>query len=303
MSIGLYFNVSQVVSILNERLDFLDQLIDEKTAAVAAAPEGSLKVVERRGSVEYYWRSGPIDKTGKYLRFEFDDLIRSLAQKEYDRLTVENAVLEKTELQKLLTLYEIGTVESTHDRMKRSLKVLTEPFAVSDEEFMNTWLSQKFESNPSHPEQKKYRVTADLVVRSKGEQDIATILLILGIPFFYEKPMTIFVDDRDITIYPDFTILDVSNRREIIWEHLGMMDVPNYLESSVWKIKWYQLNGYVQGEDLFITMEGSHEKLDMLLVKKIASRIAQTCGRCRVNGEAGSLFPEQYQNVLNHLNS
>ena len=148
----------------------------------------------------------------------------------------------------------------------------------SDDEFLDNWLNQEFEPNPYHPEEKIYRVTDDLMVRSKGEQDIAIMLLIYGIPFFYEKPLTLFVDDRDVTIYPDFTILDVANRREIYWEHMGMMDIPRYRESSLWKIKWFQLNGYAQGESLIVTMEDEREKLDMVLIKKIVSHIALDAG-------------------------
>lgn len=280
MSLDLFNNVSQVISILNGRLEFLEQLIDEKSAAITAAPDGLLTIIERseRDRVEYYWRMNSSDKRGKYLSKKCDDQIRQLAQKKYDRLTLEEAISEKVEIERLLKTYCRGTVESTHSRMNKRFQSLSEPFMESDDEFLDNWLNQEFEPNPYHPEEKIYRVTDDLMVRSKGEQDIAIMLLIYGIPFFYEKPLTLFVDDRDVTIYPDFTILDVANRREIYWEHMGMMDIPRYRESSLWKIKWFQLNGYAQGESLIVTMEDEREKLDMVLIKKIVSHIALDAG-------------------------
>lgn len=280
MSSDMFFNVSQIIEVLNARLDYLDELIYEKSIAISAAPEGRLKIVERgsrnnkRDRLEYYWRAGQGEVYSKYLNKKDDAMIKVLAQKEYDQLAVGDALSEKEEIEKILAIYEARPVETTHNRMNRTLQTLSEPFMESDDEFLDNWLNQKFEPNPYHPEDKIYRVTDDLLVRSKGEQDIAIMLLIYGIPFFYEKPLTLFVDDRDVTIYPDFTILDVNNRREIYWEHMGMMDIPKYRESSLWKIKWFQLNGYAQGEDLIITMEDKREKLDLVLIQKIISHIA-----------------------------
>ena len=280
MSSDMFFNVSQIIEVLNARLDYLDELIYEKSIAISAAPEGRLKIVERgsrnnkRDRLEYYWRAGQGEVYSKYLNKKDGAMIKVLAQKEYDQLAVGDALSEKEEIEKILAIYEARPVETTHNRMKRTLQTLSEPFMESEDEFLDNWLNQKFEPNPYHPEDKIYRVTDDLMVRSKGEQDIAIMLLIYGIPFSYEKPLTLFVDDRDVTIYPDFTILDVANRREIYWEHMGMMDIPKYRESSLWKIKWFQLNGYAQGEDLIITMEDKREKLDLVLIQKIISHIA-----------------------------
>lgn len=297
MSSDMFFNVSNIIEVLNARLDYLDELIYEKSIAIAKAPEGHLKIVERhsrsnkRDRVEYYLRSRRGEVYSKYLGKKDDAIIKVMAQKEYDQLAVDDALSEKKEIGRMLSMYRGKTVESTYSRMDRRLRELSVPFMESDDEFLDNWLNQEFEPNPYHPEEKIYRVTDDLMVRSKGEQDIAIMLLIYGVPFFYEKPMTLFVDDRDVTIYPDFTILDVAGRREIYWEHMGMMDISKYRKSSLWKIKWFQLNGYVQGESLIVTMEDEREKLDMMLIKKIVSHIAPDAGPKPGEWRCENFFP------------
>lgn len=58
-------------------------------------------------------------------------------------------------------------------------------------------------------------------------------------------------------IYPDFTILNVKERKVMYWEHRGMMDDKEYAKNSVARIKLYMKNGYFPGNDLIITEETS----------------------------------------------
>lgn len=45
-------------------------------------------------------------------------------------------------------------------------------------------------------------------------------------------------------IYPDFRLLNVDTREEIILEHFGMMDDLGYVEKAIRKIRLYERNGY-----------------------------------------------------------
>ena len=42
----------------------------------------------------------------------------------------------------------------------------------------------------------------------------------------------------------------------MIWEHLGMLDDPEYRRSAGWeKVRSYLLNGYIPGVNLILTAE------------------------------------------------
>lgn len=101
-------------------------------------------------------------------------------------------------------------------------------------------------------------------VRSKSEVIIANLLNMMNLPYRYECALV--VGDRKI--HPDFTILDVENRRQVYLEHCGMMDTPNYAKSAVERINLLALNNICIGENLICTFETSTHVMDTRVVKK-----------------------------------
>lgn len=99
-------------------------------------------------------------------------------------------------------------------------------------------------------------------VRSKSELIIANALNSQNIPYRYEQKLTI--KGRDI--YPDFNILNVRKQKEIIWEHFGLMDDPEYVAKTVRKISEYSANGFQIGDNLIVTFENNHTPLNTIQV-------------------------------------
>lgn len=102
-------------------------------------------------------------------------------------------------------------------------------------------------------------------VRSKSEQLIADRLYFNGIPYIYEFPLII----GDMTFHPDFTILRMSDRRVLYYEHLGRMDDPGYSNKNTRRINIYSNNGIIMGDNLFISMETSLHPLDIRTVDRL----------------------------------
>ncbi|WP_330153368.1 AAA family ATPase [Rhodococcus chondri] len=112
---------------------------------------------------------------------------------------------------------------------------------------------------PSTPQQimvagTGHRVDSNLVhitgtgvlVRSKNEVILADILesMVPG-RWVYEQELV----GTDGTVrYPDFTIETTTGRR-IIWEHLGMLDNPQYAANWETKKQWYRANGVLPEAD------------------------------------------------------
>ena len=65
-----------------------------------------------------------------------------------------------------------------------------------------------------------------------------------------------------------------SKGLNILWEHLGLMDIPEYAEKAVRKITAYEENGCFPGESLILTMETKSQPLDVRLVKKLIRKYA-----------------------------
>jgi len=72
------------------------------------------------------------------------------------------------------------------------------------------------------------------MVRSKSEVIIANLLAAAKVPFRYEIPL--FAPDGTFYL-PDFTI--EWRGQKFFWEHLGMLDKPDYKQKWEIKRQWY----------------------------------------------------------------
>ena len=71
---------------------------------------------------------------------------------------------------------------------------------------------------------------------------IADILDEFSVPFLYEKPLQL----RGGIVHPDFTLLNIRERREIYWEHFGIMDDTDYRNNAFQKLRNYEASGFKQ---------------------------------------------------------
>ena len=105
-------------------------------------------------------------------------------------------------------------------------------------------------------------------VRSKSEVLIADALYDSGIEFKYEAEMRL----ANRIVYPDFEILHPKTHKLIWWEHLGMIDDPEYVCENIEKIIEYGRAGITLGKNLIITYETkekplTHEMINQRLVR------------------------------------
>ena len=95
---------------------------------------------------------------------------------------------------------------------------------------------------------------------------MSEILKELKIPFLYEAPLKL----KGVgTVYPDFKLLNVKERKTIYLEHFGMMDNPEYLDGFFKKQSSYVSNGIVPVRDIIFTFESSKNPLDITAVRKL----------------------------------
>lgn len=123
--------------------------------------------------------------------------------------------------------------------------------------------------------------TADehLIVRSKSEVIIANQLIAAGLKhgkdFYYEKELV--AEDGSHRL-PDFTFTSDSGDT-IIWEHLGMMNVPSYKHAWEEKLKFYNSIGFNIGDNLFVTEDhedGSINTQEIIeVIKKVKEKMEE----------------------------
>lgn len=102
-----------------------------------------------------------------------------------------------------------------------------------------------------------------IFVRSKSEVIIANLLHEEKIEFEYERKF----DTSNGWRLPDFSIATRDDEL-IILEHLGMLHKPSYREEWEIKKKFYERNGYIIGQNLFVTTEDENGAIDSKSIKE-----------------------------------
>lgn len=180
-------------------------------------------------------------------------LIPILAQKDYCERAIKIAQAENKWIERTLKSMPTESVKDIYadDPIRRSLIT---PVELTDEEYVNQWLARPYVGKSISPDQQQFQTERGDIVRSKSEVLIANQLFHLGIPYRYECPVNLKTFG---IVYPDFMLLNSKTRKEYIYEHLGMMDDPHYVENTMKKIRAYEQNGIYIGDKLIVTMETS----------------------------------------------
>ena len=236
------------------------------------SPEGMVRVSKNRGKIQYYLRNSPSEKNGQYLKFN-DKRINIYLQKKNDEESLKVINKELANITHFLekSSNSIEKLQNVYSQKPIDVKNRVIPIDMNDEDFAARWLAIPYIKKEIKLENQIYKSEKGDFVRSKSELNIANSLYKAGIPYKYECPMTL---KNGIVYYPDFTILDVNNRRIVIWEHRGMMDDREYAKNAVRKQKEYIKNGMVFGDSLIITEETAFDPLGTDEIKAIVEKLS-----------------------------
>jgi len=242
----------------------ISALYQQLERRVKKYPSGKIHVVRHGNCVQYYLRTDQSDKSGKYISKREEGKIRLYLQKKYDEAVLSHLKLEKKRLERFLSISKTksSSILNSHISNQEKIRIIFSnnpdevkriitPIDVSDEDYVKEWLSESYEIKEISQNITSYITNRGEQVRSKSELTIANALDKQGIPYKYECPLL----SNGITIHPDFTILNVKERREIYWEHRGMMDDRDYARHTVQRLKQLEKEGIMLGYNLIITEE------------------------------------------------
>ena len=262
-----YFNIEKIEYELLE----IEQLINELQVYLNESIEGTLRVTHNHGSVQFYHNKKKGDTKGEYIKKKDENIAVRLAQQDYDRKFIQYLMNKRTMLKNLLgSIKEISDKKIDDMNIYNGLSVdrkrLVDSHIIDDITYKEEWIKDNYlgkgftKNDPEIITEKGERV------RSKSEKLIADKLYMMDIPYRYECPITLYGIGK---IYPDFTILKVESRKEVILEHFGMMDNPDYSDKAIKKINMLEKNGYNMGDNLLCTFETSKTPINMKNVENM----------------------------------
>ena len=253
---------NMIIENLLQRRNELETIILETKKRLAKMPEGTVRIIKHHKGYQFYHRMSGADTSGVYLPVSERQKAVDLIQKNYDKQILKAAEKQSMTISRFLHVYNPNVLKEIYSSLSEPRKKYVHPVDISDEKYMQNWLQFEYSRKPFSEGTPEHYTSNGERVRSKSEVMIADALKNAGIPYRYECPLEL----GPQTIYPDFTILRMEDRKEIYWEHLGMMDDPEYCSHAMQRLRLYEMNRIYIGDELIITMETSRLPLNLALI-------------------------------------
>lgn len=243
----------------------LDNKCEELETWLRDAPEGDVKVIRHRKGVQFYFRANKSDKNGKYMPKKSEALAHILVQKRYNQQLLKQAKKDSVLFSRFLKAYDPDDIIKLYEKTEDLRKPYIIPWERPDEEDREYWESMAYEGKDFADNAPEHFTDKNERVRSKSEVMIANALARADIPYRYECPLQL----MDHVVYPDFTILRLRDRKEIFWEHFGLMDQADYAENALRKVRAYANSGIFLGDRLIITAETERVPINSTAIRQV----------------------------------
>lgn len=229
------------------------------------APEGNVLVKRYKKSVQFYYRNDSKDRNGTYMPVAERERAIALVQKAYNKKMLVTAREQWEILDSFLKRYDPDALMNVFKKESVLRQAYLRTYELPDEQYIKAWEAVEYEKKPINDNVPLHYTEKKERVRSKSEVMIANALLQAKLPYRYECQLRL--DSR--VIYPDFTILRMRDRKEVYWEHFGMMDDTEYLNAALQRISMYETNGIFPGEQLVLTFETYRVPLNAATIQQV----------------------------------
>ncbi|MCR5256184.1 MAG: hypothetical protein K6D96_09710 [Acetatifactor sp.] len=253
--------------LLNEQKYLENILTQLEKKSSNTLPQGCLRISVDGKRTRYYQCIN--DRYGTYIPKGNLELARQLAQKTYYNSVKEKAASRLKLISKCLIDYSDDEIEQLYESLHSKRQALITPLEPTAEQLEKQWYEETYRSKEFHDVAPVILTEKGERVRSKSEKILADFFYRNNILYKYEKPLTLVGYG---TVYPDFTFFSKKLRKEIYWEHEGMMDKAEYARSAVKKINTYQTNGIYPGERLILTFETEQEILNSKIISELTDK-------------------------------
>lgn len=229
------------------------------------APEGSLRISSKWNKQQYYHKTCSDNPHGKYITVQNRPLAVRLAQKDYDTRLLKVLNEQQKAIDRFLNDFDPEAAEQVFRKMSDQRKALVTPEYLSDEEFIRLWSSQSYKRLGFKENDREFYTAKGERVRSKSEILIADALLRNKVPYLCECPV---YNNGVIFAAPDFKCLNVRQRKEYYWEHLGMLGDQNYSNHNIIKMDKYSLADDFDESRLILTFETDSHPLNTRVIEE-----------------------------------
>lgn len=233
------------------------ELLNRCRKSLKRLPKGGLTCFSRGGKL-YYKKNEQSAQT--YLGSSDNPEVQKLKKRHLLEKMI--MVLEKniTLLEKLVKGYRECNPYILQKQFRKAYQDI-DPEMIRDLGYIANPVQDSFRE-----EEKLYKTTSGLMVRSRIEALIADIYTQKGYLFEYE-PVLYFKDGSFIR--PDFKVYAGPGNIVKYHEHIGLLSDEKYLKGYLWKMERYIKEGYYPFYDVLFTYEKEGEGIDLVEIASL----------------------------------
>ncbi len=261
-------NFNDIIRLMKRRYISMFFKIEKLAGLFEDASAGGIVWKERRSKGENKKKCKKSGKVTRYAYYQFYD-----KRKQKGKRKIQRYIRKKDMGWARLWVNERRKKWKKLKELKSEIKTIIKgmlTFSVSIADVEWEIKAQKLKKGLKKAQKKpfmgrcRYMTVKGDLVRSRAERKIANELYDRGISYLYEQTMVI----QGKRILPDFIIF--LNGKMIIWEHLGMLDIPEYAAKWERKRVFYETIGYIEGVNLIVTTE---KTIDGLSIQNVLDKL------------------------------
>ena len=115
---------------------------------IDAAPPGTLRVSKSHNHDQFFQKFSPEEHPGIYISKDNLPLITKLAQKDYDTRLLEVLKQQHKTIDKFLKDFNTDAARQVYEKLNTTRQLLVKPEFISDEEYINQWMSVPYTRPP-----------------------------------------------------------------------------------------------------------------------------------------------------------
>ena len=241
--------------LLNLEQKKAERLLSRAEKEFKRLPDGYLEARLTKSKYPQYVQIKTVngERIAHYIPKKNHKLAEQLAQKCYDRKIIDSARKLASALRVASEAIQQNNLERMYLEESEIRRKLITPLIPTDEQFIAQWYEEHPSGKNDYPMATNYVTLRGETVRSKSEKMIADTYYTEGIPYVYEPALRL---SNGKTVYPDFAVLSIRERKTWYHEHFGMMDDEEYRIRTIVKMREYNAHGFWPGDSIVFTFEG-----------------------------------------------
>ena len=250
---------------IKRRMRNIEEELKRIESSMKRLPDGELFCA--KNGRHYKWVIKK-DNVHEYLPKKDRELAQRLAVKKYYDMKKQDLIIELEACRAYLRKLDGRREKSEEILLHEAYGSLMGKGLVFGQKELSEWQNAEYEKCSKNPEKLNVKGTGGRLLRSKSEVIIDRILYSAGIPFHYEEKLEL----NNAVFYPDFTIRHPKNGKIFYWEHFGLMDNQEYINSACFKLRTYCENGIVPSINLIVTYETKEHPLQIDDVEELVKK-------------------------------